>query len=89
MLDLSPRAHTLFDAARILQQATNRLSNTTNRNYIAFKAFRGIYTVIHAKSVADDVPDCFQCPISHDWMEYPIKELQSDEIFCIVQQLSM
>lgn len=65
------RLHTLSDAARILQQAIDRL-DYENKTHVAFKAFRGIFTVIQAKSVADDIPHCFQCPISHDWMVDPV-----------------
>ena len=65
------REHELLGASRKIQEAIDRIEGG-NKTRLAFKAFRCIFTIIQARNIADDVPECFQCPISHDWIVNPV-----------------
>jgi len=62
---------TLLEASRKLQEAIESF-DSGNKTRLAFKAFRCVFTIITAQAVDSDVPICFRCPISHDWMKDPV-----------------
>lgn len=65
------RACSLLEASRKIQNAIDSVASS-NKTRLAFKAFRCVFALIKATCVADDIPECFQCPISRDWMHDPV-----------------